>query len=145
MDKVHYCERFIELMIDLEVRHMICHFSPYIGCFIWNVQCEMMLSVTTQTSRTLIVCTLEECRATVYLLNHGILIKGNDADIRFCRAHLLLSFTFIANSGQQTILSLSSTRCIVVTAVCKVVQCLKQSFIGVWERLFPAFDIWYKG
>lgn len=26
MDKVHYCERFIELMIDLEVRHIICHF-----------------------------------------------------------------------------------------------------------------------
>lgn len=24
MDKVHYCERFIELMIDLEVRQIIC-------------------------------------------------------------------------------------------------------------------------
>lgn len=26
MDKVHYCERFIELMIDLEVRHLTFYF-----------------------------------------------------------------------------------------------------------------------
>lgn len=28
MEKVHYCERFIELMIDLEVRNTI-----YKGCY----------------------------------------------------------------------------------------------------------------
>lgn len=27
MDKVHYCERFIELMIDLEVRYQLAIYS----------------------------------------------------------------------------------------------------------------------
>lgn len=70
VDKIHYSERFIELMIDLEVRNIL----------------------------PLPLVALPECKATKPCICL-IMVSGEKTCCRcFCRAHLLLSFTYIANA-----------------------------------------------